>query len=155
MEGLANRLDQSQDSLSTPRGEANTSVLLDMSDLKTKVSRLTEQHTKLEGDVSFLRDLHERVEELGSQIVKWGNRLPDLHDENDEKVPTAIEVQEELSELTNTCFRKFNSIFTRLTALEGMVGTLEHSREESWEAVSNRVSTLVESSVTSIIREVD
>ena len=37
-----------------------------------------------------------------------------------------------------------------MTALEGMVGTLEHSREESWEAVSNRVSTLVESSVTSL-----
>ena len=150
VEGLANRLDQSQDSLSTPQGEANTSVLLDMSDLKTKVFCLTEQHTKLEGDVSFLRDLQERVEELGSQVVKWGNRLPDLHDENDEKVPTTIEVQEELSELTATCFRKFHSIFTRLTALEGMVGTLEHSREESWEAVSNRVSTLVESSVTSL-----
>ena len=89
------------------------------------------------------------MEELGSQVVKWGNRLPDLH-ENDEKVPTAIEVQEELSELTETCFRKFHSIFTRLSALEGMVGTLEHSREESWEAVSNRVSTLVESSVTSL-----
>ena len=150
VEGLANRLDQSQDSLSTPQGEVSTNVLLDMSDLKTKVSRLTEQHTKLEGDVSFLRELHERVEELGSQIVRWGHRLPDLHDENDEKVPTTIEVQEELSELTDTCFRKFNSIFTRLTALEGMVGTLEHSREESWEAVSNRVSTLVESSVTSL-----
>ena len=150
VEGLANRLDQSQDSLSTPQGEANTSVLLDMSDLKNKVFRLTEQHTKLEGDVSLLRDLQERVEELGSQIVKWGNRLPDLNDENDEKVPTAIEVQEELSELTDTCFRKFHSIFTRLSALEGMVGTLEHSREESWEAVSNRVSTLVESSVTSL-----
>ena len=150
VEGLANRLDQSQDSLSTPQGEANTSVLLDMSDLKSKVFRLTVQHTRLEGDVSFLRDLQERVEELGSQIVKWNKRLPDLNDENDDKVPTAIEVQEDLSELTDTCYRKFNSIFTRLTALEGMVGTLEHSREESWEAVSNRVSTLVESSVTSL-----
>ena len=49
--------------------------------------------------MSFLRDLQERVEELGTQIVKWNNRLPDLNDENDEKVPTAIEVQEEL-----TCF---------------------------------------------------
>ena len=48
VEGLANRLDQSQDSLSTPQGEANTSVLLDMSDLKTKVFHLTEQHTKLD-----------------------------------------------------------------------------------------------------------
>ena len=31
-----------------------------------------------------------------------------------------------------------------------MIGTLEQSREESWEAVSNRVSALVESSVTSL-----
>ena len=98
----------------------------------------------------FLRDLHERVEELGTQIVKWINRLPDLNDENDEKVPTAIEVQEELTALTDTSYRKLNSIFNRLHTLEGMVGTIEHSREESWEAVSSRVSTLVESSVTSL-----
>ena len=52
--------------------------------------------------------------------------------------------------MTDACYRKFNSIFNRLSALEGMVGTLEHSREESSEAVSNRVSTLVESSVTSL-----
>ena len=146
---LASRIDRSQDDLSTPQGEASTGILLDVGDLKTKVSRLIEQHTALEGDVSFLRDLHERVEELGTQIVKWNNRLPDLNDENDEKVPTAIEVQEALNALTDTSFRKFNSIFNRLHTLEGMVGTIEHSREESWEAVSNRVSTLVESSVTS------
>ena len=150
VEELASRVDRSQDSLGTPQGEVNTGALLDIGDLKNKVLRLTEQHTKLEGDVSFLRDLHERVEELGTQIIKWNNRLPDLNDENDEKVPTAIEVQEDLSELTDACYRKFNSIFNRLSALEGMVGTLEHSREESWEAVSNRVSTLVESSVTSL-----
>ena len=65
-------------------------------------------------------------------------------------MPTAIEVQEELTSLTNTCFTKFHNLFNRLQALEGMVGTLEQSREESWEAVSNRVSTLVESSVTSL-----
>ena len=65
-------------------------------------------------------------------------------------MPTAIEVQEELTALTDSCYKKFHSVFNRLSALEGMVGTLEHSREESWEAVSNRVSTLVESSVTSL-----
>ena len=150
MEELASRIDRSQDNLSTPQGEASTSILLDIGDLKTKVIRLTEQHTTLEGDVSFLKDLHERVEELGTQIVKWNNRLPDLNDENDEKVPTAIEVQEELTTLTDTSYRKFHSIFNRLHTLEGMVGKIEHSREESWEAVSNRVSTLVESSVTSL-----
>ena len=88
VEELASRLDRSQDSPKTPQGEASTGVLLDVGDLKSKVLRLTEQHTKLEGDVSFLRDLHECVEELGTQIVKWNNRLPDLNDENDEKVPT-------------------------------------------------------------------
>ena len=67
VERLANRLDQSQDGLSTPQGEVSTNVLLDMNDLKIKVSRLTEQHTQLEGDVSFLRDMREHVEELGSQ----------------------------------------------------------------------------------------
>ena len=81
--------------------------------MKTKVIRLTEQHTTLEGDVSFLRNLQERVEELGTQIVKWGNRLPYLNDENDEKVPTAIEVQEELDALTDSSYRKFQGIFNR------------------------------------------
>ena len=52
--------------------------------------------------------------------------------------------------MTNISFTKFHNLFNRLQALENMVGTLEQSREESWEAVSNRVSTLVESSVTSL-----
>ena len=147
---LASRMDQSQDNLSTPRGEASTNILLDLGDLRTKIIRLTEQHTTLEGDVSFLKSLSEQVEELGNQIVKWNNRLPDLNDENDEKVPTAIEVQEELTALTDTSYKKFHSILNRLHTLEGIVATLEHSREESWEAVSNRVSTLVEGSVTSL-----
>ena len=137
VEELASRIDQSQDNLSTPRDETSTSVLLDLGDLRTKVTRLTEQHTTLEGDVSFLRDLHDHVEELGNQIVKWNNRLPDLNDESDEKVPTAIEVQEGLTALTDTSYQKFHGIFNRLHTLEGIVGTLEHSREHSWEAVSN------------------
>ena len=94
--------------------------------------------------------VEEHVEELGNQIVKWNNRLPDLNDENDEKVPTAIEVQEELTALSDSSSGRFQRIFNRLHTLEGIVDTLEHSREQSWEAVSNRVSTLVEGSVTSL-----
>ena len=90
------------------------------------------------------------MEELGNQIIKWNNRLPDLNDENDEKVPTAIEVQEELTTLTDDSYKKFHSLFNRLHTLENIVATLEQSREESWEAASNRVSTLVEGSVTSL-----
>ena len=40
--------------------------------------------------MSFLKALHENVEELGKQIIKWNNRLPDLNDVADEdgdKVP--------------------------------------------------------------------
>ena len=147
---LASRIDQSQDNLSTPRGEASTSILLDLGDLRTKVIRLTEQHTALEGGVSFLKCLSENVEELGNQIIKWNHRLPDLNDDNDEKVPTAIEVQEALTVLSEASYKKFHSLFNRIHTLEGIVDTLEQSRDESWEVVSNRVSTLVESSVTSI-----
>ena len=153
IEELASRFDKSQDGLSTPQGEATTGVLLDMGDLKTKVARMLEQHTQMEGEVSFLKTLHEHVEEIGKQIVKWNNRLPDWNDETDkdgDKLPTPVEVQEELTELTTTSYAKFHRIFNRLQALENMVGALGQSRDESWEAVSNRVSTLVESSVTSL-----
>ena len=54
---LAHRLDQSQDNLSTPQGETSTSSLLELGDLRTKVLRLTEQNTTLEGEVSFLKSL--------------------------------------------------------------------------------------------------
>ena len=65
-------------------------------------------------------------------------------------MPTAIAVQEELTTLTDNSYKKFHSLFNRLHTLENIVATLEQSREESWEAVSNRVSTLVEGSVTSL-----
>ena len=66
------------------------------------------------------------------------------------RCPPLLKCKKSLPALTDSSYRKFHSIFNRLHTLEGMVGTLEHSREESWEAVSNRVSTLVESSVTSL-----
>ena len=142
IEELAGRFDRSQDSLSTPQGEASTGVLLDLGDLKTKVARLIAQHTEMDGDVSFLKTLHANVEELGKQIIKWNHRLPDLNDATDEdgdKVPTAIEVQEELTDLTNVSYTKFHSIFGRLQALENMVGTLGQSRDESWEQPSQYI----------------
>ena len=43
VEEMAGRLDRTQDSLNTSQGEANTGVLLDIGDLKAKVTRLTEQ----------------------------------------------------------------------------------------------------------------
>ena len=67
IEELAGRFDRSQDSLSTPQDEASTGVLLDLGDLKTKVARLIEQHTQMDGEVSFLKSLHESVKSLVSR----------------------------------------------------------------------------------------
>ena len=72
------------------------------------------------------------------------------NDESHEKVPTAIEVREELTELTEVSFKKFQGILNRLDTLEEIVEMLEHARDESWEAISNKVSTLVEGSVSTL-----
>ena len=96
VEELASRIYQSQDNLSTPRGEASTSILLDLGDLRTKVIRLTEQHTALEGDVSFLKCLSENVDELGNQIIKWNHRLPDLNDETMRRCPQRLRYKKRL-----------------------------------------------------------
>ena len=152
VEDLAGRLDRSRDSPSTPQGDTSTGVLLDVGDLKTKVARLTEEYVRMDGDVSFLKSLHETVEAIGAQIVKWNNRFPELEDTDGDgdKLPTASEVQDELVSLENTCYTRFHNFTNRMKTLEDMINTLRNSREESWEAVSNRVSTLVESSVTSL-----
>ena len=57
---------------------------------------------------------------------------------------------EELTELTEVSFKKFRGILNRLYTLEEIVDTLEHARDESWEAVSNKVSTLVEGSISTL-----
>ena len=41
-----------------------------------KVLRLTEQHTQLEGDVSFLKELQETVEELGTSNCQMEQPTP-------------------------------------------------------------------------------
>ena len=103
---MANQLDQSQEVSSATQSELSTNVLLEVADLKSKVCRLTEQSTKLDGDVSFLSKLSEQVELLEDQVVKWRYRLPELaDDESQEKIVTAVEVQEELDELKDMVTR--------------------------------------------------
>ena len=128
---LANRLDQSRDMPDAALSEVSTNLLLELGDLKTKVLRLTERNTTLEGDVSFLKGLSEHVDAV-------------------EDVVTAIEVREDLDELKEIVFKKFRGIFTKISTLEENVSTLEHDREDSWEAISNKVSTLVEDSVSTL-----
>ena len=72
MEDLASRLDRSQAVSSATQSELSTNILLEISDLKSKVCRLTEQSTKLDGDVSFLAKLSAQVDLLEDQVVKDG-----------------------------------------------------------------------------------
>ena len=99
VEALANRLDWSQEASNAAQSETSTNVLLEISDLKTKVLRLTEQSTKHDGDLSFLTNMSEQVELLEDGIIKWRYRLPELtDDESKERVVSAVEVREELDE---------------------------------------------------------
>ena len=145
MEDLASRLDRSQEENSATQSDLSTNALLEINDLKSKVSRLTEQNTKLEGEVSFLLRLSDQVDLL------WKCRLPEqTDDENQEKAVTAVEVQEELDELKKDVYRKLKEMATGLNNLRESVRLIENDKDESWEAISHKVSTLVEDSVGSL-----
>ena len=145
VEDLASRLDRSQEESSATQSELNTNALLEINDLKSKVSRLTEQNTQLEGDVSVLSRLSDQVDLL------WKCRLPDqVDDENQERAVTAVEVQDELDELKSDVYRKLKELATGLNNLRESVKLIENDKDESWEAISHKVSTLVEDSVGSL-----
>ena len=83
VEELANRLDRSQEASSAAQSEVSTNVLLEISTLRSKVLRLTEQNTELEGDWSFLTKMSEQVDLLEDQVIKWRYRLPELTDDEE------------------------------------------------------------------------
>ena len=139
---------QIQEESSATQSELSTNALLEINDLKSKVCRLTEQSTKLDGDVSFLSKLSTQIELLENQIIKWRYRFPELaDDESQEKIVSAVEVQEELDELKDVVYRKLKEMLTSLNNLRESVRLIENDKEESWEAISHKVSTLIEDSV--------
>ena len=151
VEELAKRLDQPQEVSSTTQREFSTAVQVEISDLKAKVLRLTQQSTEQGGKLTFLASMSEQVDLMEQHIIKWRYRLPDLTDDNSrERVVTAVEVQEDLYEFKDIAMRKIGELTTALTALEGEVRLFERDREESWEAVSHNASTLVDDSVSAL-----
>ena len=62
VEELANRMDQSQGTGSAEQSEISTNIQLEISDLKTKVLRLTEQSTQHDGRLTFLAGMSEQVD---------------------------------------------------------------------------------------------
>ena len=79
VEELANRLDQSQGTSSAVQ-KISTNIQLEISDLKAKVLRLTEQNTQHDGRLTFLARMSEQVDLIENQIIKWRYRLPELTD---------------------------------------------------------------------------
>ena len=119
VEEVANRRDQSQEASSATQSEVSTNALLEISDLKSKVLRLTEQSTNLDGDLSFLSKLSEQVELLEDQIIKWRYRLPELtDDESKERIVSTVEVREELDEFKEVVLRKLKEFLTNLNTLQ-------------------------------------
>ena len=77
--------------------------------------------------------------------------MPDLTDDTSrERVVSAVEVQEDLNKFKDVAMRKIRELTTSLTALEGEVRLLERDWEESWEAISHKVSTLVGDSASAV-----
>ena len=93
----------------------------------------------------------EQVELLEDQMIKWRYRLPELtDDESKARIVSAVEVREELDEFKEVVLRKLKEFLTNLNTLQESVRLIENDREESWEAISHKVSTLVEDSVGSL-----
>ena len=112
------------------QSELSAAVQLEISDLKAKVLRLTEQSTEQSGKLTFLASMAEQVDLMEQQIIKWRYRLPDLTDDDSrERVVTAVEVQEDLYKFKDVAMRKIRELTTTLTALEGEVRLFEHDYE--------------------------
>ena len=72
--------------------------------------------------------------------------MPELtDDESQEKIVSAVEVREEMEEVKDAVYRKLREITTSLQTLQESVRLIGNDKEESWEAISHKVSTLVES----------
>ena len=149
VEDLASRLDRSQASGAAPN-ELSTNALLEINDLKSKVARLTEQNTKLEGKMSYLSSLSEQVDALWECLPPGSAPPGQTGDQGQERNVTAVEVQDETEELRKGVYRKIKELATGLNNLRESVQLIEKDKDESWEAVSHKVSTLVENSVGSL-----
>ena len=91
--------------------------------------------------MSYLSSLQEHVDAL------WKCLPPE---NGPERVVSAVEVQDEMDEFGADVYHKIKELATGLNNLRESVTLIEKDKDESWEAVSHRVSTMVESSVGSL-----
>ena len=95
--------------------------------------------------------MSEQVDLFVDQVIMWRYRLPELtDDESQERIVSAVEAREELDEFKEVVLKKLKEFLTNLNSLREKVRLIENDREESWEAISHKVSTMVEDSVGSL-----
>ena len=63
---------------------------------------------------------------------------------------TAVEVQEELGKFRDMSVQKIRELNSTRFSLEREVRLLDRARDDSWEVISQRLSTLVHDSITSL-----
>ena len=100
--------------------------------------------------MSYLSSLSEQVNALWEYIPSGSAPPGQTGDQGQERNVTAVEVQDEMEELRKDVYRKIKELATGLNNLRESVQLIEKDKDESWEAVSHKVSTLVENSVGSL-----
>ena len=82
---------------------------------------------------------------IESQIERWRHRLPDvLFGDQMDEVATAIELQEEFLALKAADRRRIEDIREVIASSEERVNILRGSRDDTWEVVSDRLTSEVD-----------
>ena len=137
-----------QENVGETQDEPSVAVQLELSDLKAKVLRLTEQITEHDAKVNFFSVMSEKVDFMEQQIHRWRHRLPDLTDDDSrEPVLSAVEVKDDLDSFKDLTMSKAREVNNALSPLEGQVRLLARARSDSWDVISQRLSTMVNDSV--------
>ena len=77
--------------------------------------------------------------------------MPDLTDDDSrEPVESVVEVKENLDKLKDLTVNRVREVNNALLSLEEKVQLMERARSESWEVISQRLSTLVDGSVSAL-----
>ena len=77
--------------------------------------------------------------------------MPDLtDDESRESVVSAVEVQEALDKFKDLTMSKVREVRDNLNSLDREAQLLERARSDSWEVISQRLNTMVDSSVSAL-----
>ena len=120
--------------------EGSTTMVMDVDELKTKVTRLQEQVDQHNRHLIALGSVLHRLDQ--GQVEHWRNRLePQSMDAW--WIHTSIELQEQLQAFIRGDRARIQEIRDGITGIEERVNVLRRSRDDIWEVVSDRVTSEV------------